>query len=176
MCVYVFCRMRKRVFFRRDAHTIGRPSVVVVDRPWSIHDVVSFGLIGGGDDALWQRRFSRRLLTAARFHGRRFQRTVIRLERVGTVLRRQNLRMRRISFASFLLALFLSCSFILSFLFFLDATTHLYKWSCPSVRPSVRPYVPCYFRTTNMTVLEGKKSSNDTMSDDEVIASDVRYV
>ena len=35
---------------------------------------------------------------------------------------------------------------------FLDATTHLYKRSCPSlgpsVGPSVRRSVPCYFRTT----------------------------
>ena len=33
---------------------------------------------------------------------------------------------------------------------FLDAPSHLYKRLCPSVRrsvgPSVRPYVPCYFR------------------------------
>ena len=48
----------------------------------------------------------------------------------------------------------------------------------PSVRSSVRPYVPSYFRPTNMVVFEGKKSSNDiiindTMSDDEVVASDV---
>ena len=28
---------------------------------------------------------------------------------------------------------------------FLDATTHLYKRSCQSVRPSVRPYIPRYF-------------------------------
>ena len=49
---------------------------------------------------------------------------------------------------------------------FLDATTHLYKRSCPCVRRSVGPwahgsmgpYVPCYFRTTNMAVFEGKKS------------------
>ena len=51
------------------------------------------------------------------------------------------------------------------------------------VRPSVRPYVPCYFQTTNVAVSEGKKSStdiiiNDIMSDDEVVASDVppRYL
>ena len=51
------------------------------------------------------------------------------------------------------------------------------------VRPSVGPYVPRYFRTTNMAVFEGKKSSNDilnngTMSADEVVASDVppRYL
>ena len=48
----------------------------------------------------------------------------------------------------------------------------------PSDRPSVRPHVPCYFRTTNMAVFEYEKSSNDiainnTMSDDEVVASDV---
>ena len=59
---------------------------------------------------------------------------------------------------------------------FLDATTHLYKRSCPSVGPSVGPSVPCYFRTTNMAVSEGKKTSNnikinDTKSDDEVVAS-----
>ena len=45
-----------------------------------------------------------------------------------------------------------------------------------SVGPSVRPYVPCYFRMTNMAVFEGKKSSNDiitndTMNDDGVVAS-----
>ena len=64
-------------------------------------------------------------------------------------------------------------------LLFLDATTHLYQRSCPSVRP----YVPCYFRTTNMAIFEGKKLSNDIinngiMSDDEVVASDVpqRYL
>ena len=52
----------------------------------------------------------------------------------------------------------------------------------PSVRPSahrsIGPSVPRYFPTTNMTVFVGKKSSNDiinngTMSDDEVVASDV---
>ena len=66
---------------------------------------------------------------------------------------------------------------------FLDATAHLYKRSCPSVRRSVRPYVPRYFRTTNMAAFEDKKSSNDiiindTMSDDEIVASDVppRYL
>ena len=66
---------------------------------------------------------------------------------------------------------------------FLDATTHLYKRSCPSVRRSVRPYVTRYFRTTNMAVFEGKKPSNDitineTISADEVVASDVppRYL
>ena len=36
---------------------------------------------------------------------------------------------------------------------FLDATTHLYKRSCPSVRP--------VSFSTNMAVFEGKKSSND---------------
>ena len=42
----------------------------------------------------------------------------------------------------------------------LDATTHLYKRSCPSVRPSVGPsVVPCYFRTMKMAVFKGKKSS-----------------
>ena len=58
---------------------------------------------------------------------------------------------------------------------FLDATT--------SVRPSVRPSVPCYFRTTNMANFEDKKSSNDiinnnTTSEDEVVASYVppRYL
>ena len=61
-----------------------------------------------------------------------------------------------------------------SFFLILDATTHLYKRSCPSVRPSV----PSYFQTPNMAVFEGKKSSTDivnngTMSADEVVASDV---
>ena len=71
----------------------------------------------------------------------------------------------------------------LSFNSFLDATTHLYKRSCPSVRRSVGRSVPSYFRTPNMAVFEGKKSSNDIinngiMSDDEVVASDVppRYL
>ena len=48
---------------------------------------------------------------------------------------------------------------------------------------SVGASVPCYFRTTNIAVFEGIKSSNDiinngTMSDDEVVASDVppRYL
>ena len=44
------------------------------------------------------------------------------------------------------------------------------------VRPSVGTYVPRYFRTTNIALFEGKKSSNDiiindTMSDDEQVAS-----
>ena len=49
----------------------------------------------------------------------------------------------------------------------------------PSVSPSVRPSsLPYYFRTTNMAGFEGKKPSNDikingTMSDDEVVTSDV---
>ena len=53
----------------------------------------------------------------------------------------------------------------------------------PSVRPYVRPYVPCSFRKTIVAVFEGRKSSdeviiNKTMSDDEVVASDVppRYL
>ena len=53
----------------------------------------------------------------------------------------------------------------------------------PSVGPSVGWSVPSYFRTPNMAVFEGKKSSNDIlndgiMSDDEVVASDVppRYL
>ena len=57
--------------------------------------------------------------------------------------------------------------------------THLYKKSCPSVRRSV----PCYFRTTKYAVFDSKKFVsdniyNDTMSDDEVVASDVppRYL
>ena len=66
---------------------------------------------------------------------------------------------------------------------FLDATTHLYKRWCPSVGPSVGPYVPRYFRKTNMADFEEKKSSNDiknigTISVDEVVASYVppRYL
>ena len=66
---------------------------------------------------------------------------------------------------------------------FLDATSHLYKRLCPSVRRSVRPSVPSYFRTTNMANFECEKSSTDiinngTMSVDEVVASDVppRYL
>ena len=52
----------------------------------------------------------------------------------------------------------------------------------PSVGPSVRRSVPSYSRTTNLTIFEGRKSSNDitnndTMSDD-VVASYVppRYL
>ena len=37
------------------------------------------------------------------------------------------------------------------FICFLDAPSHLYKRSCPSLRRSVRPSVPCYFRT-NMAI------------------------
>ena len=47
------------------------------------------------------------------------------------------------------------------------------------VRPSVRPSIPCDFCMTNMDIFLGEKSSNDiinydTMSDDEVVRSDVR--
>ena len=65
---------------------------------------------------------------------------------------------------------------------FIDATKHLHKRSCPSVcqyvRPTVRPSVPCYFRKTNTAIFEGNRLSNhiiinDTMSDDEGVASDV---
>ena len=56
---------------------------------------------------------------------------------------------------------------------FLDATTYLYKRSCPSVRLSRVTF------TTNTAVFEGRtrKSSNDiminsTLSDDGVVASD----
>ena len=70
---------------------------------------------------------------------------------------------------------------------FLDATTHLYRRSCPSVHrsvgPSVRTYVPSYFEQRIWPFYEGKKSSNDIiindrMSDDEIVASDVppRYL
>ena len=82
--------------------------------------------------------------------------------------------------------LFPSSSQLLSLL--LDATTHLYERSCPSVRssvrpsvrpsdrPSVRPSVPCYFRKTKIVDFEDRKSLNDvinnaTMSDDEVVTS-----
>ena len=51
------------------------------------------------------------------------------------------------------------------------------------VRPSVGPSIPCYFRMTNMAVFEGRKSTNDfsnndTVRDDEVVASYVspRYL
>ena len=40
----------------------------------------------------------------------------------------------------------------------LDATTHLYKRSCPSVCPLVRPSVTCCFQTTNMVIFDRKKS------------------
>ena len=57
---------------------------------------------------------------------------------------------------------------------FLDATIHHVKKLCPSDRPSVRPNVPCCFRTTIMDVFEGKKSLydfviNNTMSEDDLI-------
>ena len=45
---------------------------------------------------------------------------------------------------------------------FLAATTHFYKRSCPSVRPSV-----------GGQKLSNDIINNDTMSDDEVVASDV---
>jgi len=56
---------------------------------------------------------------------------------------------------------------------FLDATTHLYKRSCPSVGPSVRPV---YFRKTKIEDFDEGKSSDNTInnarvSDDEVVAS-----
>ena len=46
------------------------------------------------------------------------------------------------------------------------------------VRRSVRRSIPCYFRMTNMAVFEETKSSkdiksNDTISEDEVLAFDV---
>ena len=51
---------------------------------------------------------------------------------------------------------------------FLDATTHIYKRSCPSVRPVL-------FSNDEFVCFEGKKSSddmiNETMSEDEVVAS-----
>ena len=52
----------------------------------------------------------------------------------------------------------------------LAAATHLYKRSCPSVRRSVGPYVPYHFRTTNSS---NKVRINDTMSDEETVATDV---
>ena len=62
-------------------------------------------------------------------------------------------------------------------MFFLDATTHLYKRSYQLVRWSVGPSVPCYFQTTIMAFFKGEKTSNNikkgTMSKDEVVASDV---
>ena len=44
---------------------------------------------------------------------------------------------------------------------FLDATTHLYERSCPSVGPSVRWSVPCYFRTKKNAVFEVGETLND---------------
>ena len=41
----------------------------------------------------------------------------------------------------------------LLFIAFLDAPSHLYKRSCPSVGPSVGPYVPCYFRRWKRRIL-----------------------
>ena len=84
-----------------------------------------------------------------------------------------------------------SSLFSVSFFFFfsfLDATRHLRKRLCPSVgpsvhppvhpsvgpsvhppvRPSVRRTVPCYFRMTNMTDFEDKKSSNDVTNNDTI--------
>ena len=56
---------------------------------------------------------------------------------------------------------------------------HIYKRSCLSVRPSVRYSVGAsvgYFRTLKIVISEGRKFSNDkinndTMSDDEIVAS-----
>ena len=58
---------------------------------------------------------------------------------------------------------------------FLDATTQLFKGSCPSVYPSVGPSVPRYFRMTNMANSGGKNTSNDIKINDgdEVVASGV---
>ena len=64
-----------------------------------------------------------------------------------------------------------------------DATTHLYKRSCLSVRPSVHPSVRPSVHLSRVIYkqriwpFEGKKSSsdiksNDTMSNNEVVASD----
>ena len=64
------------------------------------------------------------------------------------------------------------------FLFFLDAPSHLYMRSCPSVRPSVRRSirrsVPCYFRRHTRRILcrvSGLVSSLHQMSNDEKVAS-----
>ena len=67
---------------------------------------------------------------------------------------------------------------------FLDAPSHLYKRLCPSVRRSVGSSVcPVLFSNDEYSRFEDKKSSNDiiindTMSDDEEVASDVspRYL
>ena len=66
---------------------------------------------------------------------------------------------------------------------FLDATTSASRFVGPSVSPSVRRSVLCYFRMTNMAIFEDKKSSNDiinndTMGNNEIVASYVppRYL
>ena len=51
---------------------------------------------------------------------------------------------------------------------FVDATTHLKK-RCLLVSLSIRPVF--FFGRTNMAVFEGKKSSYDTISDDEEFSS-----
>ena len=72
--------------------------------------------------------------------------------------------------------------------FFSDATTHLYKRSRPSVHPLIRRSVspsvrPVLFSKDKYGRFERNRSSNDivnndTMSDDEEVASDVppRYL
>ena len=47
-----------------------------------------------------------------------------------------------------------------------------------SVGPSAGPCMPCYYRTTNVAIFEGEKSSNeikinDTIINDDVVTSDV---
>ena len=63
---------------------------------------------------------------------------------------------------------------------FLDGTTQLFKRSCPSVRPSVRPKL---FLSSKIEVFNCEKTSilqnnNDTMSDGDIVVSYVppRYL
>ena len=74
---------------------------------------------------------------------------------------------------------FVPHTFGLRFFQILDATAHLYKRSCPSVNPSVPPSLcPVLFANDDKRLFLNKKSSNDiinndTMSNDEVVISDV---
>merc|ERR1719259_1054259 len=82
---------------------------------------------------------------------------------------------------------------MMSFDDFLDATTHLYKRSCPSVGPSVgpsvrpsvgpsvRPSVPCYFRTTKNVLSDVPMTTKfdihqETVKDNSKVTSKCRSV
>ena len=53
------------------------------------------------------------------------------------------------------------CASVAHYTFFLDATSHLYKRSCPSVRPSVGWSVPRYFRTSKNDISEVPTTTNE---------------